>query len=177
MHDADITNSNMLPHEVKINLNVFGALMLDRVGGHVDGADVVTIDQRSTPRRCMKLEEKLAQPGGFGNAISHSTILCLCTGSGHCVLSLRRPGNQVVPEENRITRCGFESIWTACPIGVNRRQSTQSAHPAKAAGEGVLGAVCLECSAGYASRQQGAAHADHACASKPAERHKRYPAW
>ena len=65
MHDADITNSNTLPHEVKINLNVFGALMLDRVGGHVDDADVVTIDQRSTLRRCMKLEEKLAQPSGF----------------------------------------------------------------------------------------------------------------
>jgi len=29
MHDADITNSNTLPHEVKINLNVLGALMLD----------------------------------------------------------------------------------------------------------------------------------------------------
>jgi len=29
MHDADITNSNTLPHEVKINLNVLSALMLD----------------------------------------------------------------------------------------------------------------------------------------------------
>ena len=47
----------------------------------------------------------------------------------------------------------------------NLRQSTQSAHPVKMAGEEVPGAVCLECSAGYASRQQGAAHADHACAS------------
>ena len=59
MHDADITNSNTLPHEVKINLNVFGVLMLDRVGGHVDGADVVAIDQRSAPRRCLELDEKL----------------------------------------------------------------------------------------------------------------------
>jgi len=91
MHDADITNSNTLPHEVKINLNVLGALMLDGVGGHVDGADVVTIDQGSTPRRCMKLEEKLAQPSGFGNTISHSTVLCLCAGSRHSVLPLRRP--------------------------------------------------------------------------------------
>jgi len=29
MHDADITNSNTLPHEVKIDLNVLGALMLN----------------------------------------------------------------------------------------------------------------------------------------------------
>ena len=103
MHDADITNSNTLPHEVKINLNVHGALMLDGVGGHVDGADVVAIDQRSAPRRCMELEEKLTQPSGFGNAIGHGAILSFCTGSGHYVLPLRRLGNQVVPEEYRIS--------------------------------------------------------------------------
>ena len=70
MHDTDITNSNTLQHEVKINLNVLGALMLDGVGGHVDGTDVVTIDQGSTPRRCMKLEEKLAQPSGFATPLA-----------------------------------------------------------------------------------------------------------
>ena len=34
-----------LPNEVKIDLNVLGALILNRVGGHVDGTDVVTIHQ------------------------------------------------------------------------------------------------------------------------------------
>ena len=62
MHDADITNINMLLHEVKIDLNVLGALMLDRVGGHVDSADVVTIDQRGALRSSMELKEKLTQP-------------------------------------------------------------------------------------------------------------------
>ena len=62
MHDADITNSNTLPHEVKIDLNVLGALMLERVGGHVDSADVVTIDQRGALRSSMELKEKLTQP-------------------------------------------------------------------------------------------------------------------
>ena len=62
MHDADITNSNTLPHEVKIDLNVLGALMLDRVGGHVDSADVVTIDERGALRSSMELKEKLTQP-------------------------------------------------------------------------------------------------------------------
>ena len=103
MHDADITNSNTLPHEVKIDLNVLGALMLNRVGGHVDGTDVVAVDQRSVPRRCMKLNEKLTQPSGFCNTISHCAILSFSTGPGDCILPLRRPGNQVVPEKNRIT--------------------------------------------------------------------------
>jgi len=48
MHDADITKCNTLPHEVKINLNVLGALMVDGVAGHVDGADVCR--SRSTKR-------------------------------------------------------------------------------------------------------------------------------
>ena len=66
----------------------------------------------------MKLKEKLAQPGGFGNAIGHSAVLSFSTGSGHRVLLLRQPGNQVVPEKYRITRCVFTSIWTTCPVSI-----------------------------------------------------------
>jgi hypothetical protein len=43
MQDTKITNSNSLSDEVKIDLNMFSALMLNRVGGHVDRTDVVTI--------------------------------------------------------------------------------------------------------------------------------------
>jgi len=46
VHDTDITKSNAHPHEVKIDLDVLGALMLDEVGGHVDSADIITIYQR-----------------------------------------------------------------------------------------------------------------------------------
>ena len=45
MKDTKITNENPLPDKVEVNLNMFGALMLNRIGGHVDGADVVTIHQ------------------------------------------------------------------------------------------------------------------------------------
>ena len=45
MQNTKITNGDSLPDEVKIDLNVLGALMLNRVGGHVDGTDVVTIHQ------------------------------------------------------------------------------------------------------------------------------------
>jgi len=103
MHDADFTNGNTLPHEVEIDLNVLGALMLDGVGAHVNGADVVTIDQRGALRSSMELKEKLTQPSGFGDTIGHCTILSFSTGSGDRILSLRRPRNQVVPQKNRIT--------------------------------------------------------------------------
>ena len=51
MQDTKITNCNLLPDEVKVDLNVFSALMLNRVGGHVDGTDVVTKHHCGTPKR------------------------------------------------------------------------------------------------------------------------------
>jgi hypothetical protein len=45
MEYPDITNSNTLPNEVEIDLNMLSALMLKGVGRYVDGADVVTINQ------------------------------------------------------------------------------------------------------------------------------------
>ena len=80
----------------------------------------------------MKLKENLTQPGGFGNTVCHSTILSFSTGCRHCVLPLRRPVDQVVPEKYRITRCGFVSIWTACPICVRvHSQLTLQRRPEK----------------------------------------------
>ena len=43
MQNTKITNGDLLPNEVKIDLNVLGSLMLNRVGGHVDSTNVVTI--------------------------------------------------------------------------------------------------------------------------------------
>jgi hypothetical protein len=59
MKYTDITNSNTLPNKMEINLDMLGALMLDGVGGHVDRADVVTIDQSGFAKWRMKLKEKL----------------------------------------------------------------------------------------------------------------------
>jgi hypothetical protein len=42
MKDANITTSNVFPREVEVDLDVLGTLMLNRVGGHVDCADVIT---------------------------------------------------------------------------------------------------------------------------------------
>ena len=44
----DDTNSNALPNKVEIDLDVLGALMLNEVGGHVDGVDIITIYQRGS---------------------------------------------------------------------------------------------------------------------------------
>ena len=67
---------------MQVDLYVLGALMLDRVGRHVDGADVVTIDQDGSTERSMKFLEKLAQPRSLCNSIGNSalereTVCCL----------------------------------------------------------------------------------------------------
>jgi hypothetical protein len=43
MQDTEITNGNTFVDEVEVNLNMLRALMLNRVGEHVNGVDVVTI--------------------------------------------------------------------------------------------------------------------------------------
>ena len=50
MKNTKITNGDSFPDEVEINLNMLSSLMLNRVGGYVDGADVVTIHQCSSAK-------------------------------------------------------------------------------------------------------------------------------
>jgi hypothetical protein len=44
-------------NEVEINLNMLGALVLDVVGGEVDGVDVLTVDQSGLRQGPLQLRE------------------------------------------------------------------------------------------------------------------------
>jgi len=79
MHNADITSSHAFPHKVKINLDVLGTLMLNRIGGHVDSTDVITINQFGAAKGSVKLLNELAQPCRLSNSISHCMILSFIT--------------------------------------------------------------------------------------------------
>jgi hypothetical protein len=101
MEDADLADGNLLLDKLKINLHMLGALMPNRVGGEVHGADVVTVDKGAPRRRGLELVEQLSQPSGLSHAIGNGTILSLSAGAGDDGLPLGRPGNQVVPQEQR----------------------------------------------------------------------------
>ena len=88
MKDADNSFSNTLPNKMKINLNMFGALMLYGVGRHVDGADIVAVNQGSSANRRMQLNQKLVQPRNFCNSIGDSSVFGLSTGTRNCSLRL-----------------------------------------------------------------------------------------
>jgi hypothetical protein len=44
VEDTNIPDGNTLVDKVKINLNMLGVLMLNRVGGEVDSANVVAVE-------------------------------------------------------------------------------------------------------------------------------------
>jgi hypothetical protein len=49
MEYTNVPNGNALTDKVKINLNMLSALVLNEVGGEVDGTDVIAVVQ-SGPR-------------------------------------------------------------------------------------------------------------------------------
>jgi hypothetical protein len=42
---TNVPDGNTLVDKVRINLNMLGALVLNGVGGEVDGADIILVDQ------------------------------------------------------------------------------------------------------------------------------------
>ena len=61
MKHTDSPKGDPFPNEVEVDLHVLGALMLNGVGGEVDGADVVAVDEGGRGQRVMQLLEKLPQ--------------------------------------------------------------------------------------------------------------------
>jgi hypothetical protein len=45
VEDTNLLDGNSLADKVEIDLNMLGVLVLNGVGGEVDGADVVAVDQ------------------------------------------------------------------------------------------------------------------------------------
>ena len=102
MKNANSSYNNTLPNKVKINLNMFGALMLYGIGRHVDSTDVVVLNQGSPVNGCMQLNKKLAQPRNLCDSIGNSSVFGLGTGTRNCSLTLGGPGDEIVTKEDRI---------------------------------------------------------------------------
>jgi hypothetical protein len=55
VQDADITVGHVLPHKVEADLDMLRALVLNGVGGEVDGADVVAVDEDALRQQSVEL--------------------------------------------------------------------------------------------------------------------------
>jgi hypothetical protein len=55
MQDTDITDGHAFPHKVEVDLGMLRALVLNGVGGEVDGADIVAVDECALLQRSVEL--------------------------------------------------------------------------------------------------------------------------
>jgi hypothetical protein len=103
---------------VQVDLHVLRALMLHGIGGEVDRADVVAVDEGNMLEGVVDLLEKLAQPGGLGHTIGHSAVLDLSARARDVRLVLGGPRDEVDAQEHGVTRSGSARVRTASPVSV-----------------------------------------------------------
>jgi hypothetical protein len=55
VQDADITDGYVFPHKVDVDLDMSGVLVLNGVGGEVDAADVIVVDESALRQQSVEL--------------------------------------------------------------------------------------------------------------------------
>ena len=99
MKNTNFAKSHLLADEVDVDFDVLCKAVVDRVGCHVDSADVVAVDDCSNLQRNMEFL-KLPQPAAFGDDVSNRPVLGLRTGPGYRGLPFGRPGHQAVSQKD-----------------------------------------------------------------------------
>jgi hypothetical protein len=88
MQNADVPQRNTISNKMKVDLNVFGALVLDWIRGHVHNTNIIAEDNCSTRQGSVELLEKLAEPTSFSNGFGNASILRFSAGTGDGMLTL-----------------------------------------------------------------------------------------
>jgi hypothetical protein len=114
MENPNISDSHSVTNKVQVNLHMLRPLILNRVGGEGNGADIVAVDERA-----VKLSQELSEPGRLSHAVSNSLVLRLSTRVRDNRLSLGRPGDQVAAEEDGITGGRSARVWAPRPVNVS----------------------------------------------------------
>jgi hypothetical protein len=55
VQDANIIDGHVFPHKMEVDLDMLRALVLNGVGGEIDDADVVTLDEGALCQRSVEL--------------------------------------------------------------------------------------------------------------------------
>jgi hypothetical protein len=81
MKNANNFTGDPFADKVKIDLDMFHALVLDEVGGEVDDADVVAENQGAHGQQTMELLEQLTEPGHLSHVVGDGAVLGLGAGA------------------------------------------------------------------------------------------------
>jgi hypothetical protein len=119
VEDTNFLDGNSLADKVEIDLNMLGALVLNGVGGEVDGAGVVAVDQSGPQQGVVQLHKQLTKPACLCHAVGHGAVLRLSARAGDDVLTLWEPGDEVVAQEHRVARSGPVSVGTTGPVSIS----------------------------------------------------------
>jgi hypothetical protein len=103
---------------VKSNLHVLCALVLHGIGGEVDHADVVAVDEGGALEGAVELVVELVEPGGLDHVVGHDAVLGLSAGARDDGLSLCGPGDEVGVQEHDVTGSGPARVGTTIPVNV-----------------------------------------------------------
>jgi len=77
VEDVEVAKLDLFSDEVDVELNMFGALVVDGVGGHVHRRDVVTVCDGSLREVAVEFAKELAQPNALSRHVRHSPALGL----------------------------------------------------------------------------------------------------
>ena len=139
MVNTNVTKSHTVADKMKIDIDVFGPLVLYGIACNVRGRHIVTIDDGGMIRWVTKLMQELAQPAGLGNTICDATVFGLGSTPRDSGLPLRGPGQQVMAEKHTEPGGGLARVRTAGPIGVGISQKVE--------GGGLVQLQAIVCSA------------------------------
>jgi hypothetical protein len=118
MELPNLSQSNPLADEVNVDLDVLRATMVDRISGHIDSANIITVHDGRTSNGRVELLEKLTKPTALDHGMGNHAVLSLSTRAGDGRLALGGPRDQVVTEENAVVGRRAPRVRTACPVRV-----------------------------------------------------------
>jgi hypothetical protein len=115
VQDADIINGNAFSDKMEVDLDMLCTLVLNGVGGEVDGADIITVDESALWQWSIELLEELPEPTSF----SHGVILILSARAGDDVQALGEPGDEVIAKEHSIAWGGLAYIQATRSVRIS----------------------------------------------------------
>jgi hypothetical protein len=81
MQYADLAQSDLFADKVNVNLDMFGASMMNRICHHVDCTHIVAINDSRTSNQDVELLKYLPKPAAFSDSMGDDTVLSLSTGA------------------------------------------------------------------------------------------------
>lgn len=112
------TSLNLFPHKVTINLDVFGALMVDWIGSDVKSRLIIRVKQGWSAVINLQLLKQPKQPNNLTSSVGHRSVFNLCGRTRDNLWLLRFPRDERRSKKNAETSKRASSVRTCTPIRI-----------------------------------------------------------